>query len=104
MIYLKLFLVAMVTIYVVDVSGFTASWRSLLARALKVSALRPLPPFDCGKCMTLWVCLIYAICAGQFTLWTVAFTAMLSLLSIPLGQLMIFIREWVTWLIDTLMP
>lgn len=103
-IYIDLLLVALVTIYVVDISGFTESWRDALARWLKVTTLRPLKPFDCGLCMTWWVCIIYCLCTGQLTLWTIAFSALLSHLSIPLGQAMIFIREWITWLINKLMP
>ena len=103
-IYIDLILVALVTIYIVDISGFTDTWRSALAWILKIQALRPLPPFDCGKCMTWWVCLIFSICTGHFNLWTIAFSALLSLLSIPLGESLIFIREWITWAINKLMP
>ena len=103
-IYIDLLLVGLVTIYVVDISGFTESWRSWCANMLHISRMKPLPPFDCGKCMTWWVCIIYCLCTGQLTLWTIAFSALLSHLSIPLGQAMIFIREWITWLINKLMP
>lgn len=97
-------MVALVTIYIVDISGFTESWRDALARMLKISALRPLKPFDCGKCMTWWVCLIYALCTGHFSLWTIAFSALLSHLSIPIGTFLIFIREGLTRIINLLMP
>ena len=103
-IYIDLLLVAMVTIYIVDVSGFTMSWRDAVARWLKVSSLRPLPPFDCSTCMAWWTCLIYAVCVGQFNVWTVAFSALMSLLSIPFGQAMIFIREALIWIINKIMP
>jgi hypothetical protein len=103
-IYIELLLVAVVTIYIVDISGFTDSWRSLLASLLHISRLKPLPPFDCGACMTWWVCLIYAICVGQFHLGTIAVAALLSLLSIPIGHLMIFIREWLTHIINKCIP
>ena len=103
-IYIDLLLVAIVTIYVVDISGFTDSWRGAVARFLKISNLRPLPPFDCGKCMTWWICLIYAICSGHFSLWTIAFSALLSHLSVPIGGALIFIREWLNWLTNKLMP
>lgn len=103
-IYLNLILVALVTIYIVDISGFTASWRAMLAKALKVTALKPLPPFDCGTCMTWWACLIFAICSHHFTLGTIVASAILSLLSVPIGQLMILVREWLSRLIDKLMP
>ena len=102
--YIQLLLVALVTIYIVDVSGFTESWRDALARMLHVTRLRSLKPFDCGKCMTWWVCLIYALCTGHLTLVTIAFSALLSHLSVPIGQVMIFIREWINWLINKLMP
>lgn len=103
-IYTHLILVALVTIYIVDISGFTESWRDALARMLHVSRLRPLPPFDCGKCMTWWVCLIYPVFTGDFSLGTVAFAALLSHLSIPIGESLIFIREWMNTIIDRLMP
>ena len=102
--YIDLLLVALVTIYIVDISGFTDSWRSGLARMLHIHSLRPLPPFDCGKCMTWWICLIYSFCTGHFNLGTIAVSALLSHLSIPLGQVMIFIREWITWITNKLMP
>ena len=103
-IYIDLLLVACITIYIVDVSGFTDSWRDALARKLKVSRLRPLPPFDCGKCMAWWACIIYAIAVHQFNLATIAFAALMSLLSLPLAQIMIFIREAILKLKDLLMP
>lgn len=92
-IYLDLLLLAALTIYVVDVSGFTQSWRSLIAGWLKVKELRPLSPFDCGQCMTWWVCAIYAVCAKCATLPVLTYCAALSLLSVPIGQLMHAIRE-----------
>ena len=100
-IYFELLLVAAITIYVVDLSGFTESWRSALARWLHISesALRPLPPFDCGKCATWWICIIYALCTGTFNLCILGFIALLSFLSIPLGQFFIFVREGLNWVI-----
>ena len=103
-IYIELLLVALVSIYIVDISGFTESWRSFVATKLHISRMKPLPPFDCGKCMTWWVCLIYSICVGRISLMTIAFSALLSHLSVPIGSMMIFIREWITWVIDKLMP
>ena len=103
-IYIDLILVALVTIYIVDISGFTESWRSALAKILKVSALKPLKPFDCGLCMTWWMSLIYAWIVRELNLYTIAWSAILSYLSIPIGQLLIFIKEWLCWLINRLMP
>ena len=105
-IYLQLLLVASITIYIVDLSGFTQSWRSALARRMHINEtnLRPLKPFDCSLCMTWWVCLIYALIEGQLSLPVIAYSALLSFLSVPIGQAILFIREWASWLIDKLMP
>lgn len=103
-IYIHLILVALITIYIVDISGFTESWRGALAKAVNRPVLRPLKPFDCSLCMTFWACCIYALYYGQLSVWTIALSAFLSLLSNPLGGLLIFIREWMIWLIDKGMP
>lgn len=103
-IYIDLLMVAVITIYIVDLSGFTQSWRGLLARILHIKEMRPIKPFDCSLCMTWWVCLIYACVQGDLTLYTTAWSAILSFLSIPIGQVLIFIREWICWLINKLMP
>ena len=103
-IYIDLFLLATIVIYIVDLSGFTQSWRDGLAHLLKVKSLRPLPPFDCSLCLTWWSCLIYALCAGSFSLPVIAYSALLSFLSIPIGQIIISIREELLWLINKLMP
>ena len=100
--YIDLLLIAAITIYIVDLSGFTESWRGMIAKWLNISesALRPLPPFDCGKCATWWACIIYSLCTGSFSLAILAYIALLSFLSIPLGQFFIFIREGLNYLIS----
>lgn len=90
---IDLILVALVTIYIVDLSGFTDSWRAGLAKALHVKELKPLPPLDCSLCMVWWVCLIYSLIVGTFSIPVVAFIALLSFLSVPLGQLLQLVRE-----------
>ena len=103
-IYIDLLLLATIVIYIVDLSGFTDSWRSLVASKLHIKSLRPLPPFDCSLCMVWWSCLIYALINGQFTLPVIAWSALLSFLSIPIGQIIISIREGLIALINKLMP
>lgn len=102
--FVDILLVSLVVIYIVDLSGFTDSWRSGLSRLTGVKNLRQLKPFDCGKCMTWWVGLIYVLLNWGFSLPLITFVAVLSFLSVPIGQVMIFIREWITWVIDKLMP
>lgn len=110
-IYLDLLLITAAVTYVVDVSGFTTSWRSLLARALsrpghtiREEDLRPLKPFDCGKCMTFWTCLGYAIATGQTTLPVLAACCAASLLSKSFSGVMIFLCESIDALLDMITP
>lgn len=105
-IYLQLAILAVIVVYCVDVSGFTYSWRSALARWLHTTEenLRPLPPFDCGKCATFWACLIWAAIHGQLTLLTALEACALSLLSIPIGGLLVFLREGLAAIIDKITP
>lgn len=103
-IYLQQTILAAIVVYIVDVSGFTQSWRDALARWLHIQHLRPLPPFDCGKCATFWAALILAAAQHQLDLTTAATAAALSLLSLPICQLLLFIREALCALIDLITP
>jgi hypothetical protein len=105
-IYAQLPIVAAIVVYIVDVSGFTDSWKAALAALIKrpAWALKPIKPFDCGLCMTWWCCLIWALIKGQLTLLTAAEAALLSSLSIPIGQILVFIREALSWILDKITP
>ena len=99
-IYTDLLLLAVVVVYVVDLSGFTDSWRAGLARLLGVKALRSLPPFDCGKCAVWWACIIYALAVRRFSLPVLAFSAVLSLCSVTISDVLIFINETINAVIN----
>lgn len=86
-------MLATIVVYIIDLSGFTQSWRDALARWLKVQSLRPLPPFDCGKCAVFWATLIYCIATGTLSLPMLLACALLSHLSLLIGQILILINE-----------
>lgn len=98
-IYGDITLVSVLAVYIVDLSGFTDSWRAALARWLgrPCSALRPLPPFDCGQCMSWWSSLVYALCVGELSLYTVSWSTLLAFLSPFTGQLLLLVREALLW-------
>lgn len=98
----ELILVAMITIYVVDLSGFTDTWLKFLS-AYKGRKITELKPFSCSLCMVWWVCLAYLVITSQLTLSLVAFTALLSFLSIPMGQILVLLREIMLHIINKLM-
>ena len=101
-IYIDLLMVAMITIYVVDLSGFTDTWLKFLS-AYKGRKITELKPFSCSLCMVWWVCLIYAAIVGNLTIPVVTLIALLSLLSVPCGQLLMLIREVFLKVINKLM-
>ena len=98
----ELILVALVTIYVVDLSGFTDTWLKFLS-AYKGRKITELKPFSCSLCMVWWVCLVYLVITSQLTLSLLAFTALLSFLSIPMGQILVMLREVMIHIINKLM-
>ena len=99
---IDLILVAMVTIYIVDLSGFTDTWLKALS-AYKGRKISQLKPFSCSLCMVWWVCLIFLVISRKCSLPMVAFSALLSLLSVPIGQLLMLIREAILKAINFLM-
>lgn len=99
---IDIILVALVTIYIVDLSGFTETLLKVIS-AYKGRKITELKPFSCSLCMVWWVCLIYAVIVGNLTIPVVALIALLSLLSVPFGQLLILIRDAFLKVINKLM-
>lgn len=99
---IDIILVALVTIYIVDLSGFTETWLKVLSHYMG-RKIQELKPFSCSLCMVWWVCLIYAVIVGNLTIPVVALIALLSILSVPFGQLLILIRDAFLKVINKLM-
>lgn len=99
---IDIILVALVTIYIVDLSGFTETLLKVIS-AYKGRKITELKPFSCSLCMVWWVCLIYAVIVGNLTIPVVALIALLSLLSVPFGQLLILIRDAFLKVVNKLM-
>lgn len=98
----ELILVAMITIYVVDLSGFTDTWLKFLS-AYKGRKIQELKPFSCSLCMVWWICLAFLLMSAKLTLPLVAFSALLSFLSVPLGQILVLLREVILYIVNKLM-
>lgn len=98
---IDLTLVAFVTIYIVDLSGFTDTWLKALSH-YKGRTIRELKPFSCSLCMVWWVCLAFLLTSAKLTLPMVAFSAFLSMMSAPIGQLLILARETMNTIINKL--
>ena len=78
---INLIFINIATVYLIDQSGGMDSLKSLLKRLLTNGKMKgsdySLKPFDCSKCMTFWVSIIYLLFMGEFSI----FTFMLACLS-----------------------
>lgn len=90
--YIRYLLIAAIVVYIVDLSGFTQSWKGYISSKFG-GRCKIGKPFDCSLCMTWWVCLILAHCLGDVSLPIVAYIAALSLFADVLGQIIMIFKE-----------
>lgn len=84
------------TVFVVDLSGWTETWTGWLRRWLRKeldgSDIKDLRPFTCSLCMTWWLGLGWLLIRGWFCLETVAFVALVAFLTKPAAELATAVR------------
>lgn len=85
-VYTDILFATLIVVYIIDLSGFTQSWRSALAKWLKVGRVGSIRPFDCSLCMVWWVGLVIAICDSALSFGVVAYIAALSFLADCIGM------------------
>lgn len=94
---LDILLIAVVTVCIVDISGFTDSWKSafkrLVTRGRMSDPYYTLKPFDCSLCMSFWSGLVYLWVTHSFTLWMVTFLLLISVMTPVIKDFIILIRE-----------
>lgn len=100
MLYYNLLLLAVVVVFIVDVSGIIDSIKEALSRWLHVKVGR-LKPFDCSLCMIWWCGLAYLLIVGRFALGPIAFVALLAACSVQIGAAIQVLRALLQWLVDT---
>lgn len=76
-----LFLIAVISVFIVDISGAIDSLKSgikwVLTKGKMKSSDYPLKPFDCSLCTNFWCSLIYLLIIGAFELKYVAIVCLL---------------------------
>lgn len=99
---IDLLLVTLVTVYVVDLSGFSDMLLDLVSSWMgrRVTQLKP---FTCSLCMVWWMCLAFLLASARLSLAMVAAAALLSYLSYPIGQLMVLIQQSLLAAVNKLM-
>ena len=96
-----LFSILIISVLVIDISGFTHSIKSAIGKFLGISpnSFR-IKPFDCSFCMTFWVSIIYLLVVGRFTLLNIAVVLLLCCLTTPLKNLVMSLIDKLTKWMD----
>lgn len=96
-----LFSILVISVIVIDISGFVYSIKSAIGKYLGISpnSFR-IKPFDCSFCMTFWVSMIYLLVVGRFTLVNIAVVLLICCLTTPLKNLIMSVRDKLTKWMD----
>lgn len=94
MIYVNLVLIAVIVVYIVDISGVMDSLKYGLSKWLNATVKR-LKPFDCSLCMVWWAGVIYILAVDQFSLSTLCWVVILSMLSAQIGGMLHLLRDMI---------
>lgn len=100
-IYVELLLTTVVVVFVVDLSGFTQTWKNALGRWLHLDPYKiAVKPFDCSLCMTWWTTLAVCLIEGRFTFLTVAYCALLAFIADVVASALRLVKDLAVKLID----
>lgn len=98
---LDLLSLAVVVVFIIDVSGAAASFRQWLNGRLGRPEDAPVPPFDCSLCATWWAGIAFSLFSG-ITLPRIAAVALVAALARPLGEMLFIVRDALEHLINAL--
>ena len=94
---LGLFLLQVIVVVIIDLSGAVDSFKSFLKRILTKGRMSDpnysLKPIDCSFCMTWWTGLVYLFIVHSFTLWMVTWLLLLCVLTPVTGTFLVLVRE-----------
>ena len=94
MIYLHIFLICFIVVFIVDYSGAVPSLRAWInKRILKREEDAPLKPFDCSKCMTFWIGLIYVAACGRLSVPTLAAVCLAAYLAQVCNNFLFMVKD-----------
>lgn len=72
MVIVNLILIAIIVVFIVDISGAIDSLKSGIKLVLTKGKMKNsdyrLKPIDCSLCLNFWCSLIFLLCIGEFTL------------------------------------
>ena len=98
------FLLSVIIVFIVDVSGVIDEMETALAKWLKVKSVHIPKPWSCSLCLSFWGGLITLFVMGGFNLLNFSIVCMISMLTPVTYNILILLRESllriVGWLCD----
>jgi len=99
-----LFFIAVVVVYIVDISCAVDSLKTalkwILTKGKMSSSDYILKPFDCSLCMIWWTGIIYLLCTGNFTLPYLVCVCLLSAFAGLIKTSILLIEDIITTIIQ----
>lgn len=92
MLYLNLFLLTIIIVIIIDISGFIENVEKFIAKWLKAKEIH-IKLIECSFCLNWWISLIYLIVTNNLTIINISYILFLSLLTPPINTLLILLRE-----------
>lgn len=103
---LSLFLISLIVVIIVDLSGFIDSLKSGLKRIVTKGRMSGndyrLKPFDCSFCMTFWTGLVYLLITHSFSLWMLSYLLLLCVFTVFIKDVLIVIKDILSYIIRKL--
>lgn len=100
---IDLILLQIITVFIIDLSGFPITLKTYVSKYLTKSKIitseYSFKPFDCSLCMTHWIGLLYIIITG-FSIPLYALVCVLSLTTSNTMNLLLLIKDGINKLID----
>lgn len=94
---LELFLISIIVVVIIDLSGAVDSFKSFLKRVLTKGRMSDpnysLKPLDCSFCITFWTGLAYLFVTHTLTLWMVTWLLLLCTLTPVTCTAIVLVRD-----------
>ena len=99
MVFANLTLLMLAVVFIVDLSGWTDTWKRWLSLWLGIPVGR-VRPFDCSLCSTFWLGSLYLLIVRALTLPNFAAVCLLAWLAAPTADLLTALRYGITTAIE----
>ena len=97
-IWISILLIALISVLVIDVSGFIENAEGILGKFLGYNVHIP-KPFSCSLCTSFWASLIFSIATHNFSLPVIAYSLFISFLTPVISDAVWVIRDFLGFVI-----